>query len=59
MADLKKVYQAVNEDEAMNALIAFKDKWHKTYPSCVRSWEENWDIVSNHLRIMFEDEETA
>ena len=46
MADLKKVYQAVNEDEAMNALTAFKDKWHKTYPSCVRSWEENWDILS-------------
>lgn len=46
MADLKKVYQAVNEDEAINALIEFKDKWQKTYPSCVRSWEENWDILS-------------
>lgn len=46
MADLKKVYQAINEDEAMNALIEFKDKWAKTYPSCVRSWEENWDILS-------------
>lgn len=46
MADLKKVYQAINEDEAMNALIEFKEKWAKTYPSCVRSWEENWDILS-------------
>ena len=46
MADLKKVYQAINEDEAMNALMEFKDKWAKTYPSCVRSWEENWDILS-------------
>lgn len=46
MADLKKVYQAINEDEAMNALIEFKDKWTKTYPSCVRSWKENWDILS-------------
>lgn len=46
MADLKKVYQAINEDEARNALIGFKDRWAKTYPSCVRSWEENWDILS-------------
>ena len=46
MADLKRVYQAINEDEAMNALSEFKEKWAKTYPSCVRSWEENWDILS-------------
>ena len=46
MADLKRVYQAINEDEAMNALREFKEKWTKTYPSCVRSWEENWDILS-------------
>ena len=46
MADLKKIYGAVNEDEAMNGLIEFKDKWAKNYPSCVRSWEENWDILT-------------
>lgn len=46
MADLKVVYQAVTEDEAMNALVSFKEKWGKTYPSCVRSWEDNWDILS-------------
>lgn len=46
MADLKKIYQAINEDEAKNALIQFKENWAKTYPSCVRSWEENWDILS-------------
>ena len=46
MADLKKVYQAISEEEAMNNLILFKDKWNKIYPSCVRSWEENWDILS-------------
>ena len=46
MTDLKKIYQAINEDEARNALIQFKENWAKTYPSCVRSWEENWDILS-------------
>jgi len=46
MADLKLVYQAVNEDEALNHLIEFKEKWGKAYPSCVKSWEDNWDILS-------------
>ena len=30
MADLKKVYAAITEDEALNNLIAFKEKWGKT-----------------------------
>ena len=46
MTDLKKVYQAVSEDEAMNSLISFKDKWGKIYPSCIKSWEDNWDILT-------------
>ena len=46
MNDLKKVYQAVTEDEALHHLEQFKEKWNKSYPSCVRSWEENWDILS-------------
>ena len=46
MADLKKIYGAINEDEAMQGMVEFRDKWAKNYPSCVRSWEENWDILS-------------
>lgn len=46
MRDLKAVYQAITEDEGLNALIRFKEKWSKLYPSCVKSWEENWDILS-------------
>ena len=46
MADLKKVYTAITEDEALNNLINFKEKWGKAYPNCVKSWEENWDILS-------------
>jgi transposase-like protein len=46
MVDLKLVYRAVTEQEAYQNLIAFKDKWGKQYPSCVKSWEENWDILS-------------
>jgi len=46
MADLKLVYQAVSEEEGLNALMCFKETWGKSYPSCVKSWEENWDILS-------------
>ena len=46
MSDLKAVYQAINEEEALNNLMKFKETWGKTYPSCVKSWEENWDILS-------------
>lgn len=46
MADLKLVYTAVTEDEALNNLIRFKEKWNKAYPSCVKTWEDNWDILS-------------
>ena len=46
MADLKLVYTAVTEDEALNNLVRFKEKWSKSYPSCVKTWEDNWDILS-------------
>ena len=44
--DLKKVYTSVTEDEALEHLREFREKWGKQYPSCVKSWEDNWDILS-------------
>ena len=46
MADLKKVYTAVTEEKALENLMTFKEKWGKQYPSCVKSWEDTWDILS-------------
>lgn len=46
MIDLKKVYQAITEEEALQNLMNFKEKWGQQYPSCVKSWEDNWDILS-------------
>jgi len=31
MEDLKLVYKAVTEDEALNNLMIFKEKWGKAY----------------------------
>ena len=42
----KKVYTAVTENEALENLMAFKESWGKRYPSCVKSWEDSWDILS-------------
>ena len=55
MADLKKVYTAVTEDEALENLMMFKEKWGKQYSFCVKSWEDNWDILStfSHISLRF------
>jgi len=41
-ADLKKIYGAVNLDDAEYALEEFREKWGKKYPSILRSWDTNW-----------------
>lgn len=46
VADLKKIYTSINEESALERLIEFKDKWGKDYPSAIKSWEENWDILA-------------
>lgn len=43
VADLKKIYGAVNEEVATNELIALREKWGSKYPNAVSSWEDNWD----------------
>jgi len=46
VADLKRIYGAATEDEAFAHLLEFKETWGKKYPSGVKSWEDNWDILS-------------
>ena len=45
-ADLKKIYTSVTLDEAEENLLRFSEKWRKQYPSCVKSWEDNWEVLS-------------
>jgi putative transposase len=40
-ADLKKIYGAVNLDDAEYALEEFRENWDK-YPSIIKSWDANW-----------------
>ena len=46
VAGLKKIYTAVTLEEVEDALLQFGETWRKQYPSCVKSWEENWDVLS-------------
>jgi len=42
-ADLKSVYNSVNEDVALENLLTAKEKWGSKYPNAIKSWEDNWD----------------
>jgi putative transposase len=44
-ADLKAVYQAATETEALRALEQFQVKWDKKYPIIARSWRASWARV--------------
>jgi len=43
--DFKEVYTATNEDAALEALYALKEKCGKQYSFALRSWEKNWDVI--------------
>lgn len=48
--DLKKIYQAINEQTALAALDELDEKWGKKYPLTLKSWRTNWESLS----VMFE-----
>ena len=44
--DLRAVYSAPNEEEALNALDDFGKKWNAKYPKIQESWLKHWDDLS-------------
>lgn len=46
MADLKSVYTAPNEETGYSNLLDFEEKWNSLYPTCVKSWKDNWHVLS-------------
>ena len=49
-SDLKKIYQAATEEEALLALDRFSEKWDEKYPQISRSWRAHWDNVNTLFR---------
>ena len=45
-----KVYAAVDEPSAEEALEAFSARWDKKYPKISASWRENWPSLSTYFK---------
>ncbi len=48
--DLKLIYKAVNENEALNALEELENKWSEKYRFAVKSWRDNWNELSTMFK---------
>ena len=40
--DLKPIYTAPSEAAALEAFLAFTEKWEKRYPAIIKLWENAW-----------------
>ena len=50
MADLKRVYTAVDEVTALSELDRFEEVWGKKYPTIGKSWRANWQGLSTYFK---------
>ena len=50
MADLKEVYQAPTIDQAEKGLLEMDLKWGKKYPMIIKSWNSNWNRLSQYFK---------
>lgn len=46
VSDLKPIYTAITEDEALFALELFGEKWNSKYPLIAKSWNANWQRIN-------------
>jgi len=46
VSDLKPIYTAITEDEALFALELFGEKWNGKYPLIAKSWQANWQRIN-------------
>lgn len=44
--DFKEVYKAISEEVAYEKLLEVEEKWGKKYPYAIKSWHDNWDVLS-------------
>lgn len=50
MTDLKTVYQADTKDLAEYNLLKLDEKWGEKYPMVIKSWQQNWDLLSTYFK---------
>lgn len=44
--DLKTIYQAPTEEQGLANLEIVTEKWKARYPNAMKSWLNNWDVIS-------------
>ncbi len=49
-ADMKLIYEAVNETDGQTALDAFEEKWGKKYAYATKSWRAHWGSLSTFFK---------
>ncbi len=50
MADLKLIYRASSKDLAEHHLLELGEKWGKKYPAVMKSWNDNWENLSQYFK---------
>ena len=43
--DLKTIYQAPSEEQALESLERVTKTWSVKYPNSMKSWKQNWDAI--------------
>ena len=46
LADSRKIYNAIDMDEAQQAFNELEKKWVAKYPYAIKSWADNWDALT-------------
>lgn len=47
--DMRKIYEAINLEEAEKGLMELEEKWTNKYPYSVKSWISNWTELTAFL----------
>lgn len=50
MGDLKLVYRASSKDLAEHRLVELDEKWGKKYPAVIKSWQTQWERLSQYFK---------
>ena len=54
IVELKKVYGAINEEQAQENFNLLENKWGHKYPYAIKSWIANWDELTSFLKYPME-----
>ena len=53
-SDLKSIYLAVTEAQALENLDKVSKKWEEKYPNSMSSWYQNWDVLTPIFKFSLE-----